>query len=370
MTFDKSAKGFCFDTLLSQDALHCFKKKPHGIAECTMTFTPLACPCTTQGNPRKAGFELEFAGLNPREAALIVAHIYGGTITKKSRFAFTCKGALGVFDIVLDARVLTELKHRKFLEDLGIDLVKIDHDEVLERLIEKGASFFVPCEITTPPLVFRDFETLTRLSDALVRAGAKGTTQNIHYAFGLHINLEVPDLGVNTLLSYLRAYVLLEPYLQKNSHIDLTRRLSAFIDPFPKEYLQLVLTPSYAPACVDTLMRDYLAFNPTRNRSLDMTPLFGVIDHALTQGAVHEPELLKPRPALHYRLPNCSLGEPGWSIASEWNRFMLVERLAQDQGAQQRLLEDFGEIEGAHFFGKKSKRLEAVEAWAADHVSA
>ncbi|MBN2965206.1 amidoligase family protein [Sulfurospirillum sp. T05] len=335
-----------------------------------MAFTPLACPLTHEGKPRRAGFELEFAGLNPEDAAHIVANVYGGTVEKQSRFSFTCKGTVGVFDVVLDAQVLTTLKHRKLLKEVGIDLEKIDQEEVVERAIEKGASMFVPCEITTPPLVEKAFGTLEELAKALVKRGAKGTTHTLHYAFGLHINLEVPDVEVKTLLAYLRAFFVLEPYLQEISHIDLARRLSKFIDPFPEVYVQKVLHPSYAPASVGVLMRDYFAYNPTRNRSLDMTPLFGTIDKALTQHSLQEPELLKPRPALHYRLPNCSLGEQGWSIAVEWNRFMLVEALAHDAESLQALLAKFQEIESAYVFGKKNKYKEEVKKWVASLASA
>ena len=108
-------------------------------------------------------------------------------------------------------------------------------------------------------------------------------------------------------------------------------------------------------------MKHYFKHNPTRNRALDMTPIFGTIDKALTRASIKEPQLLKPRPALHYRLPNCSLGEKEWSVATEWNRFMLVEALANKPEKRRWLLEQFASIEEEHFFGKKSKRNDALK---------
>lgn len=327
-------------------------------------YLPLSKLKNSKGEDRKAGFELEFAGISPENAAKIVSQIYGGKIEKQNRFSFTCKSDYGNFDCVYDAKALIERKHRSIFKEIGIDLERIDKENIIEAIIEKGASVFVPCEITTPPLVFNQFKTLEQLTNALEKAGAKGTTQNIHYAFGLHINLEVPDLEVSTLLAYLQSYLLLEPYIKEISAIDLTRRLTAFIDPFPLSYIKQILSPNYAPDSEATLMRDYFTQNPTRNRALDMTPIFGTIDKNFTQKSIKEPDLLKPRPALHYRLPNCSLGEPNWSIATEWNRFMLVEKLAHDNQSRQNLLTIYEKIQDEHFFGKKSKHLETIRLWA------
>lgn len=327
-------------------------------------FIPLTISRTEKDKPRKSGFELEFAGLNPYECALIVQKIYGGEIQKHNRFAFTCKGKFGKFDCVYDAKSLIEKKYQSFFKEFGIDLNLIDPDAIIDTIVEKGASLFVPCEITTPPLEFNDFNTLNDLVTYLKNAGAKGTTQNIHYAFGLHINLETPDLEAKTLLSYLQSYILLEPYIKEISTIDLTRRITAFIDPFPPAYIKQILTSSYNPTSTKKLMRDYLTLNPTRNRALDMTPIFGTIDENYTKANIQEPELLKPRPAFHYRLPNCSIGEKGWNIANEWNNFMLVEKLANDDNMRQNLLTAYERIQDEYFFGKKSKHLETIKSWA------
>jgi hypothetical protein len=43
-----------------------------------------------------------------------------------------------------------------------------------------------------------------------------------------------------------------------------------------------------------------------------------------------ERELIKPRPAWHYRLPNCLIDDPEWSLARPWSEWVTIERLAAD----------------------------------------
>jgi hypothetical protein len=47
--------------------------------------------------------------------------------------------------------------------------------------------------------------------------------------------------------------------------------------------------------------------------------------------------LVKPRPAFHYRLPNCMVDEADWTLAEEWNRWVVVERLAYDRAKTGRM---------------------------------
>jgi hypothetical protein len=75
---------------------------------------------------------------------------------------------------------------------------------------------------------------------------------------------------------------------------------------------------------------DYLAFNPTRNRDLDLLPLLHYFDETRVR-AVLPNEKINGRPTFHYRLPDARLSDPGWSIAPDWNRWVCVERLAADR---------------------------------------
>ena len=59
----------------------------------------------------------------------------------------------------------------------------------------------------------------------------------------------------------------------EDGEVDLSRRITSYIDPFPDEYVE-VLLDGPAPQSLESLVDTYLDFNPTRNRALDMLPLF------------------------------------------------------------------------------------------------
>ena len=48
-------------------------------------------------------------------------------------------------------------------------------------------------------------------------------------------------------------------------------------------------------------------------------------------GEVVDDDLIKPRPAFHYRLANCCVDDPDWSIAEPWRRWLKIEALALDR---------------------------------------
>ena len=75
---------------------------------------------------------------------------------------------------------------------------------------------------------------------------------------------------------------------------------------------------------------DYLKFNPTRNRSLDMLPILAFIDEKQVREILPE-EKIKARPAFHYRLSNSSIEDKSWKVAHEWNRWINIENLANDE---------------------------------------
>ncbi len=131
------------------------------------------------------------------------------------------------------------------------------------------------------------------------------------------------------ILAVMKAEMLLSEWLRQIMAIDFTRLLTSFVDPFPDYYVKQVVAPHYWPD-MDSLIGDYLNANPTRDRELDMLPLFAWLDEARVRRAVGGAKVSK-RPTFHYRLPNANLGVPGWSIGLEWNRWCAVERLAEDR---------------------------------------
>ena len=61
-----------------------------------------------------------------------------------------------------------------------------------------------------------------------------------------------------------------------------------------------------------------------------MLPVLAHLDHDRVMNQLEDAALVKPRPAFHYRLPNCMIDEPQWRLAREWNLWVMIEQLAND----------------------------------------
>jgi hypothetical protein len=283
---------------------------------------------TSDGRVRRAGFEFEFAGLDIKTSARIVGDVFGGEHIVRSTFEHLLRTDVGDFRVEIDASLLTDKKYEKPLRAIGIDTEKAD-TQWLENALLDTFSTLVPIEIGTPPIPIDQLERLDDLRQRLHDARAKGTRASILYAFGFHINPELPGDHAGVIRDFLRAFLLLYPWMKQRAEVDMTRRISPYINPFPDEYARLILRQDY-PASRERLIDDYLALNPTRNRPLDMLPVLAHLDRDRVIRRVEDPHLVKPRPAFHYRLPNCMIDEPDWRVAHEWNTWVAVERLAHD----------------------------------------
>lgn len=294
-----------------------------------------------EGNPRRAGFELELGNLAIEEIAEAIHERFGGHLRKTSAFEVHVEdSSLGKIKVERDTQTLTSLKYRDWLSNIGIDFSPGAEGEMLEKEVDKLSRWLVPCEIVTQPLTFDQFDQLNDLVTVLEAHEGQGTQAAIHYAFGLHLNPSAPDLTAATLLAYIQATLLLVDWIIQDAETDFSRRfLTSYIDPFPNAYYRTILKSDYAPK-LDELMQDYLAYNNTRNRPLDMLPIFCMIDLDRVRASVREEEktLVKGRPAFHYRLPDCRVGEVGWSIAEEWNRWNLIEHIAADSSRRMALI--------------------------------
>jgi hypothetical protein len=287
-----------------------------------------------QGKLRTIGFELEYANLSIEESVQLVQELFGGTVQKENRFKQKVTGtSLGDFTIEFDLTLLSEKRYKKIFDALNIQLDEIKvGDKTLEYEIESALEGIIgkifPNEIACPPVPCTELNQLEKLREALYHHHAKGTQSFPTNAFGTHINVEAPDLEPATLLRYLRAFILLYPWLVEVGKTDLARKLSPFIDPYPDPYVQAVLAPDYNPD-LDTFIKDYNAFNPDRNRPLDLYPILA----SLKKDLVTEYQGLgkvNARCTFHYRLPNSSIAEPGWTLAQEWNNWVAVEELVND----------------------------------------
>lgn len=334
---------------------------PPDPAERSVAFATPPQPQTADGQPRRVGCELELAGIDLQEAAAAVGEVFGGEIERESRHRFRLESPdAGRFTVELDWRLLSDLVLSERLGELGLDEeTAAEIGDRLEELVGRLASTVVPVEIVTPPLPPDELPAVERLRAELQRRGALGTGASLAYAFGLHLNPEVPALDAATLLGHLRAFLVLYEWLA--DEVDLTRRLTPYINPFPTEYAREVLAPGYRPSMAE-LAKGYLRHNPTRNRPLDLLPALAEAVPELVAAALDEP-LLSPRPAFHYRLPGCRVDDPAWRIADEWNRWVEVERLAADGDRLESMADAYRELLASPIDRWRGAWRERLEEW-------
>lgn len=281
------------------------------------------------GDPRQIGVELELAGLDLKDLSELLVDTVGGELERRSDYEAVLRGSsLGSIRIEFDAAMFRELKVRRFLKEWDPGWREAFDPASWERTLASLAQWLVPFELVFDPLPPARLPELEALRRAL-SGRALGTSSSPLYAFGLHLNVEPPDLEATTILRYIRAFLLLYEELKLRHDINPTRAWSGFIAPFPRDYVLLVLDARYAPNR-DELIADYLTFNPTRNRPLDLLPLFCHLAPHRVRASLPE-EKIHPRPAFHYRLPDCRVDESDWTITGEWEIWKRVERLAHDQ---------------------------------------
>lgn len=293
---------------------------------------------------RHVGFEIEFSNIDLNEILHILKNDFNFKEKKINNFLYKLESKYGDFILELDFELLTKQKlkegAKKLSEIIGIH-IKTNEVEAIEKAIGELSKDIVPYEISTPPLPLDEINLVDEITNKLAINNAKGTKHKLYYAFGLHINVEVISLEVDSLLDYIKAYLILQDYINKDAKIDIARKISPFIDNFEKEYIQHTLNINYKPS-MSEFIDDYLKFNPTRNRSLDMLPILTFIDEKRVRQKLPA-EKIKPRPAFHYRLSNSMVGSDNWEISDEWNRWILVEKLANNKKALKHLSKEYTE---------------------------
>lgn len=280
---------------------------------------------TKQGNLRRIGVELEMSGLTLGRLAEVVADSLQLEIVVSSRYERTLQGdPAGDWLVELDFNLLKEMGRQSRQRDDMLDDMRQTAEEMLHRVAET----VVPLELVSPPLPMDRLCDVETLITALRDAGARGSSDHLVNAFGMQFNPEIPDARPATLTAYMQAFLCLYDWLLRQADIDMTRRLTTYVDPFPPDYVRQVVDPAYAPD-LETLMADYLQANPTRNRALDWLPLFAHLDSDLVGRFTRDP-LIKPRPALHYRLPSCEIHRADWQLSKDWRQWLQVEQLAAE----------------------------------------
>lgn len=315
-------------------------------------FQPAPQKQNPDGEPRKAGFEFELAGMDPLSCAELIIDLFGGRLTIRHSLEIDIEEtAVGTFRVELDSKLVKDLAAKLEGEaEKGADKASnLDH---LRRAFSEWmgglAGQIVPLEVVTPPLKFDQFDRLERLRKALQKREATGTKAAVTNAFGLHINPEVSSFNADYIREHLRAFLLLYPWMRDSMAIDFSRRLLTYIDPFPEDYVrQMMMSPpdKTQGMSLDRLIDDYLASNPTRNRALDLLPLFAHLKPEKLAGLDQDIlDQVKPRPTFHFRLPNCDIDNAEWTIAREWNYWIEVEQLAEDADKLAAMAADYLEV--------------------------
>lgn len=285
-------------------------------------------PLTAEGRPRRVGVEIEFAGPTCAEVAGLVAGLFGGRVVEREAYSYEVRDSrLGDFEIELDWSHAHPGKPKP--SDPEQDSLADQVERGLREALGAVGELVMPAEITTAPLQLEALVDIDRLVEALRARGATGTGGSPLYAFGLQLNPELAARDAGYLADTLKAFLLLEDWLRRDSGIDASRRLTPFVSHFPADYVRRVVDPDYRPDLAG-LIDDYLEANPTRNRDLDLLPAFAELDGERVRARVDD-SLVKARPAFHYRLPDSRVGRPGWGVIADWNRWMRVERLADDR---------------------------------------
>jgi hypothetical protein len=315
-----------------------------------------------RGEKRTVGFELEFGGIDLFEASAIILQLFGGRIEKENNYRFLAHTSIGMFSLEADADFLQKNQSGKILSNIGLDP---NHSRIAHNFagtLNSIAEKISPFEIGTPPLPIDRLETVERIREQLYLHCATGTKSSLIAAFGMQINPESPDMRVETILSFVRAFFLLFDWLYEESEIPLSRKIAPFIHDFPTEYVDLVLAVDYRPS-LNQFMHDYLEYSPTRNRPLDLLPLFAFLDRETVFSYPVEQDMVKARPTFHYRLPNSQMDDPDWTIASDWNKWVEIEKLAEDPHRIRRMSQDYFQTREESFVFSRAKWIEKTRSW-------
>lgn len=280
-----------------------------------------------EGEERRVGFELEFSGLEMLQVASILADSLDGKVVPATHAECSVEVPdVGEFIVELDWRFAKETAKERAEHHMAASGTSVPDDPFMEWMT-RIASQVVPVEVVCPPIPVSHLQILDKPVAMLRDAGALGTEKSLIYAFGVHINPDLPDLTAKTLIRYIKAYSVCQAWLLKAHQVDPVRRITPYIDLYPAQYINVVM--DYKNESMKEVMDDYLRFNPTRNRALDLTPLFKHIDADRLEAKLQDPRI-KGRPTFHYRMPNCEIEKSGWSLATAWHYWGVIEHLVSN----------------------------------------
>ena len=289
-------------------------------------FVPLPQPLNAAGEPRRVGVEIELGGLSEAEVARRCVDVLGGRAEQVDSHVWSVEGSqIGKIEVYLD--IFLRNAQQTKLRDLALDLGR----EV------------IPVEIVTEPLDMAGLARLDGLRAALREAGALGSGAGWFFGFGLHLNIEIAGDGDADIVRPLLGYALIEDWLRSAHPIDEARRLLPFTDPYPTEFVRALIRAGQGVS-LDRVIDLYLEYTPSRNRGLDMLPVLAHFRPERIAAAISDKT--SARPTFHFRLPDCRIDEGDWSIADEWRRWLVVERVARNTALLTRLAQAWEDDHG------------------------
>ncbi|QFT46821.1 Putative amidoligase enzyme [Roseivivax sp. THAF40] len=272
---------------------------------------PLPVRDNANGDPRRVGVEIEFGALAEEQVTGVITERMGGQVEQRGERGYVVTDTeLGDIEVYLDTQYLKRA------------------ESGFQQRIHDIARQVVPVEIVTGPILPAEITKLDALCADLAKAGATGTAAGVFLGFGVHFNPEVTGETLPDILPTLRAFAFLEDSIRDAARIDLARRVMPYVDAYPRPLLDGLAEEI---GSLDALIDLYLDRAPSRNHGLDMLCLFAHLDEARVAGAM-DMNLISPRPTYHYRLPDCRIDEPDWSLSLEWQRWVRIEEVAQDAG--------------------------------------
>lgn len=302
---------------------------------------------TADGSKRRVGYELEFAGVELELAAELAARSLDAGLEKISEAVYLAHSdRFGKFRIELDWSFAKDIAEQRIEEGVtgpagGDKATEVDDPTM--KWVTRLAGTVVPIEIVCPPIAIDELEALNEMANDLRAAGALGTEHSLLYAFGLHLNPELPALDAATISAFVQGFIIAEQWLTARHRVDFSRRVTPYIDVYPDRYAALVMSYPEAPT-IGRLIDDYLTYNPTRNRALDLLPLFKHIDAPRVKAVVDDPRV-NARPTFHYRLPNCEIERSDWTLSESWNLWCVVEHIAANDTLRHELITQWRNVQ-------------------------
>ncbi|MGJ8604384.1 MAG: amidoligase family protein [Marivita sp.] len=312
-------------------------------------FPALPVQTTQDGQDRRCGIEIEFAGPTELETGTLIANTFGGTVKDRGDHSVTvCDTDFGDIEVELDIS-LRKRDDLPFLQE-GLDALR----------------GLIPVEVVTPPLTRTQIEAFNTLCTALRAAGAMGSRSGVLLGFGVHLNPEIiaPDHRVT--LDTITAYALLEPWLRNKEQIDPTRRMMPFVEAWPNGMITELAHTTYDTLA--DLMRMAASHITSRNQSLDLLPLFKHAQPDLFATLFDINDKTAARPTFHFRLPDSRIDEADWSLLQPWQLWRQVELVATNAPLLS-ALRDAWAIHDAAWFERTSAWVSTVDTLLDDHAA-